>query len=87
MANWLNHLLSKEPKSAAMAKERLQFVLIHDRNDLSPATLDALKDDIIAAISRHVDIEPQSVRIEVTKDGYEQRLIADIPLRSHRRPH
>jgi cell division topological specificity factor len=87
MADWINRLLSKEPKSAAVAKERLQFVLIHDRNDLSAATLDALKDDIIAAISHHVDIDPQSVRIEVTKDGYEQRLIADIPLRSRRRPH
>ena len=87
MADWLNHLLSKEPKSAAVAKDRLQFVLIHDRNDLSLATLDALKDDIIAAISRHIDIESQSVRIDIIKDGYEQRLIADIPLRSRRRPH
>lgn len=87
MADWINRLLSKEPKSAAVAKERLQFVLIHDRNDLSAATLDALKDDIIAAISHHVDIDPQSVRIEVTRDGYQQRLIADIPLRSRRHPH
>ena len=30
-------------KSAKSAKERLQLVLIHDRTDLTPAALDALK--------------------------------------------
>jgi len=85
MSDWFNRLLSKEPKSAAVAKERLQLVLIHDRNDLNGATLEALKDDIIAAISRHIDIDPQSVKIEMAQDGYERRLVADIPLRTKRR--
>ena len=68
-------------KSAKNAKERLQLVLIHDRTDLSPAALESLKDDLIAAISRHIDIDPSSVRIEVEHEGRAQRLIADIPLR------
>jgi cell division topological specificity factor len=59
---------------------------MHDRTDLSPGTLELLKDDVITAISRHVDIDPSSVRIEMTHEGREQRLIADIPIRtSHRR--
>ncbi len=69
-------------KSANSAKERLQLVLIHDRTDLSPAQLDSLKDDLIATISRHIDIDPTAVRIDVARDGREQRLIADIPLKS-----
>jgi cell division topological specificity factor len=68
-------------KSARSAKERLQLVLIHDRTDLSPGALEALKDDLIATISRHVQIEPDSVRIEVENEGRSQRLVADIPLR------
>jgi cell division topological specificity factor len=67
--------------SAKSAKERLQLVLIHDRTDLTPAALDALKDDLIAAISRHVDIDPANVRIDVAHEGRSQRLVADIPLR------
>lgn len=69
-------------KSARSAKERLQLVLIHDRTDLTPAELDVLKDELIATISRHVEIEPAAVRINIAQDGRSQRLVADIPLRS-----
>ena len=72
----------KPKRSAASAKERLQLVLIHDRTDLTPNELEALKDDLLATISRHVDIEPGAVRIGLERDGRSQRLIADIPLRS-----
>ena len=69
-------------RSAKNAKERLQLVLIHDRTDMTQIELEALRDDILAAISRHVDIDPDAVRIDVEREGREQRLVADIPLRS-----
>jgi len=68
--------------SADSAKERLQLVLIHDRTDLTPAELDSLRDDLIATISRHVEIDVQSMRIGVEHDGRSQRLVADIPIKS-----
>ncbi len=71
--------------SADNAKERLQLVLIHDRTDLTPAELDSLKDDLIATISRHVEIDAESMRIGVQHDGRSQRLVADIPLKAARR--
>ena len=83
--NWVDRLLGREPKSAAQAKERLKLVLIHDRTDLTPDALEALKDDIIQTISRHVEIDPDLVRIDMAQEGREQRLIADIPLRTMRR--
>jgi cell division topological specificity factor len=69
-------------KSAKGAKERLQLVLIHDRTDLTPGELDALKDDLITTISRHIEIDPAAVTINLAQDGRSQRLIADIPLRN-----
>jgi cell division topological specificity factor len=69
-------------RSAKSAKERLQLVLIHDRTDMTQVELEALRDDILAVISRHVDIDPDAVRIDVEREGREQRLVADIPLRS-----
>ena len=69
-------------KSASSAKERLQLVLIHDRTDLTPTELEALKDDLISAISQYVAIDPEAVNIRIAQDGREQRLVADIPLRS-----
>jgi cell division topological specificity factor len=68
--------------SADSAKERLQLVLIHDRTDLTPAELDSLRDDLIATISRHVEIDVQSMQIGVEHDGRSQRLVADIPIKS-----
>lgn len=68
--------------SADSAKERLQLVLVHDRTDLTPAELNALKDDLLAVISRYVDIDADAVEIGVERDGRSQRLVADIPLRS-----
>jgi cell division topological specificity factor len=72
----------KSKRSAASAKERLQLVLIHDRTDLTPAELNELKDELIQVISRHVEIEPDAVQIDLQHDGRTQRLVADIPLRS-----
>lgn len=69
-------------RSASSAKERLQLVLVHDRTDLTPAQLEALKNDLLKAISNYIDIDPEAVRIELEREGREQRLVADIPLRA-----
>ncbi|MGD0751516.1 MAG: cell division topological specificity factor MinE [Anaerolineales bacterium] len=75
--------LFRRKKSANNAKERLQLVLIHDRTDLSPAQLESLKDALIETISRYIEIDPTAVRINVAQDGREERLVADIPLKSN----
>jgi len=85
MSGSLDRLLGRDTKSARQAKERLKLVLVHDRTDLSPGVLEMLKDDLIQTISRHVEIDPAAVSIEMAQDGREQRLIADIPLRPVRR--
>jgi len=76
------NFLFRRKKSANSAKERLQLVLIHDRTDLTPAELDSLKDDLIETISRHIEIDPSAVTINIAQDGRSQRLVADIPLKS-----
>jgi len=85
MNRFFDRLLGRDQKSARQAKERMKLVLIHDRTDLTQSAMEALKDELIAVISRHVEIEPDAVRIEMAQDGREQRLIADIPLRTVRR--
>lgn len=80
MGTFIDRILGRDKSSAKQAKERLKLVLIHDRTDLNPGTLDNLKDELIDVISRHVDIDPSAVQIKMTQDGRQQRLIADIPL-------
>lgn len=67
----------KEPSSRSIAKERLKLVLVHDRVRMSPQMLQTLKDELIAVISRHLDIDQEGVRITI---GEGNRLVADIPI-------
>lgn len=83
MADWLEWLVSKKtPKSADTARDRLKLVLINDRTDLTPAEMDSMKNELLAVISRYIDIDPSAVRIDMTQEGREQRLLAEIPIRS-----
>ena len=77
----LNRLLGREKKSAQQAKERLKLVLNYDRAALNPGKIDLLKDELIEVISRHIDVDPSAVRIEMAQDGRQQRLIAEIPIK------
>ena len=84
MADWFSKI-TRRASSADAAKERLKLVLIHDRTDINPEVMEKLKDDLLNAISHHVDIDPKSVKITMMHEGREQRLIADIPLKAHDR--
>ncbi|MFM8322155.1 MAG: cell division topological specificity factor MinE [Chloroflexota bacterium] len=85
MPGFLDRIMGRDPHSAQQAKERLKLVLVHDRTDITPGALEMLKDELIEVISRHIEIDPEAVRIEMSQEGREQRLIADIPLRPVRR--
>ncbi len=85
MARMLDRLFNRQTNSASQAKERMKLVLVHDRTNLSSKTLEELKDELIGVISRHIEIDEKAVRIEVSQQGREQRLIADIPLRPNQR--
>jgi len=78
MAAWVR----SNRQSAYEAKERLKLVLIHDRTDLSQEELDIMKNELLAVISKHVEIEPAAVKITMKQEGREQKLTADIPLKT-----
>jgi len=80
MSDWLARITGRK-SSADEAKERLKFVLIHDRTDINPETMEKLKDDLLKAISNHVSIDMRSAKISMLHEGREQRLIAEIPLK------
>jgi len=84
MANFIARLIGRD-RSASTAKERLQLVLIHDRTNLPPGVLENLRDEMIRMISQHIEIDASGVVLQMTQDGHEQRLIADIPLKIDRK--
>lgn len=76
----MQKLFNRKSNSASSAKDRLQMVLIHDRSNLPPGVMEALRDELIEVISRHVKVRKSDVQIEIAQDGRKQRLVADIPI-------
>jgi cell division topological specificity factor len=86
MRFWKKILKQQEPTSRDIAKQRLQLALTVDRTRISPQLLETLKDEIIAVISQHVDIDRDGVQVLLTQQRRENRLVAEIPLDNTRRP-
>ncbi len=79
--NFFERLFGKR-SSAETAKQRLQLVLVHDRAEIPPGVLALIKDDIIAVISRRVNIDREHVVVNVTHEDKASKLLVDIPLLS-----
>ena len=85
MTKFFERLINRDTRSANQAKERMKLVLIHDRTDLKPGSLEKLKDELIDVISRYVEIDAKEIQIQIAQEGRQQRLIAEIPLINVRR--
>ena len=70
----------QEPTSREIAKNRLRLVLVQDRVNMSPQLLQTLKDELIAVISKHVEIDVDGMEVTFTQSKRQSRLTADIPI-------
>ena len=70
----LSMLFGNKPKTAAVAKERLQLIIAHER-DGGGSTANFLPDlqrELIAVISKYVKVNPDDIRVSLEKqDRYE----------------
>lgn len=58
----------KQPKSAQLAKERLQIVIAHERlNRGGPDYLPQMRRDIVGVISKYVKIDEDAVNVQFEK--------------------
>ena len=74
-------LLNRNQKtSKEIAKDRLKVVLIHDRANISPEVMQALKNDIIEVISHYMDINKNEMEISLENDDNPVALLANIPV-------
>ncbi|WOO36971.1 MULTISPECIES: cell division topological specificity factor MinE [Clostridia] len=77
----------KKKTSSGVAKDRLKLVLVSDRAGCSPELMEQIKNDIIAVISRYVEIDTEGLDIKITQtesegnNGTVPALFANIPIR------
>ncbi|MDE2440255.1 MAG: cell division topological specificity factor MinE [Betaproteobacteria bacterium] len=70
----LSMLFGNKPKTAAVAKERLQLIIAHERDGggSTPNFLPDLQRELIAVISKYVKVNPDDIRVSLEKqDRYE----------------
>jgi cell division topological specificity factor len=65
--------------SSATARERLQFILVHDRINLPPEQLQMMKAEILEVISRYVNVTSEHVDIALQQRDRDSLLVAEIP--------
>ena len=78
----LSLLFGNKPKTAAMAKERLQLIIAHERNGLSGKKdfLPEMQKELIAVISKYVAINPDDIKVSLEKQGNYEVLEVNIVL-------
>ena len=83
MAGFGSRLLRRRAKltsSADKAKERLQFILLHDRVNLPPGQLQSMKEEILEVISKYLAVTGSNIEIAFKQqDRDSNMLIAEIP--------
>ncbi|MDR2991845.1 MAG: cell division topological specificity factor MinE [Burkholderiaceae bacterium] len=66
----LSFFWGEKPKTAVVAKERLQIILAHERigrNAGEPDYLPDLQRDLIAVIGKYVKIDPKDIKVNLNR--------------------
>ncbi len=77
--------MAMEEGSGQSAAQRLQVVLVQDRTTFSNETLEDLKNDLIAAISKYAVIDTEAIEVDVRRTGSSITLVTNIPIRGAQR--
>jgi len=56
----------------------MQFVLMHDRVDITPDMMEAVKNDIIAVLSRYMEIDNRSIKVNLEQGKDFMALISNV---------
>lgn len=70
-----------QASSRSQARQRLKLILAHDRADLSPAMMEAMRQEIVQVVSRYVELDAAGLQFDLTAVQGNTALIANLPIR------
>jgi cell division topological specificity factor len=81
--SFLSFLLGEKKTTANVAKERLQIILAHERsgrNAAAPDYLPALQRELVAVISKYIQINPDDIKVQLERQDNLEVLEVKIEL-------
>jgi cell division topological specificity factor len=84
LIDFIQRLLGREKPSGALARERLQLVLAHDRSDLNPELLEQMRREILEVVQKYVEIDLDSGDVSLETGDRVTALVANLPIRRAR---
>lgn len=80
---------SSKPSPKDVAKERLQLILIHDREDFSPEFLEVIKGEILKVLLKYAELDNGDIEVKLTRteagENSSPALVASIPIKNMRK--
>ena len=78
----LSLIFGNKPKTASVAKERLQLIIAHERSGQTSKQdfLPDLQKELIAVISKYVSVNPDDIKVSLEKQGNYEVLEVNIVL-------
>ncbi|CAN7641735.1 cell division topological specificity factor MinE [Agrobacterium genomosp. 3] len=72
--------LFRKQKSAPLARERLQVLLAHERASSGTDLVAVLREEILAVIAKHVQIDSDRVHVKMDRDEHVSILEIDVEI-------
>ncbi|MHC1724616.1 MAG: cell division topological specificity factor MinE [Syntrophobacteraceae bacterium] len=70
-----------DKSSGQVARKRMQVVLMHDRMDITPDIMEAVRKDIIAVLSRYMEIDSRSLKVDLEQGKDFTALISNVQIK------
>jgi cell division topological specificity factor len=72
--------LFRKQRSAPMARERLQVLLAHERASSGSDLVSVLREEILAVIAKHVQLDSDKVHVKMDRDENVSILEIDVEI-------
>ena len=84
--NFFQNEKSDGDSSKNTATNRLKLVLMQDRSNLDGATMQKMREQLIAVISKYIEIDKDALNLNLESEGDEIALMLNIPVIRARTP-
>ena len=81
MLSLLRRFFGGDKQSGQVARKRMQFVLMHDRIDITPDILEAVRKDMLAVLSKYMEIDGKSLKVDIEQGKDFMALISNVQVK------